>query len=83
MDNDNFKNIIQLHSIEFLKVEEKRILNVDENCNQLVFKGGVMGKIPKQDFGRIGALEGPELKNIQIFFIYHESHSDTCQNLHK
>ncbi len=83
LDVDGFKNVIPIHSSEYLKVDEKRILNVSDSCNQLVFKDGVVGKIPKQDFPRNGALDGPQRKNIQVFFIYHDSHSEICKTLHK
>lgn len=83
LDNSEFKTLIPLHSLEYLKVEDTRILNVDKSCNELVFKDYVIGSIPKIDFGRNGALVTSPKRNITLFFIYHESHGDTCSLLHK
>lgn len=82
LDNSDFKTLIPLHSSEYLKVEETRILNVDKSCNELVFKGGVIGSIPKLDFPTKGALVTSPKPNITIFYIYHESHAEVCKELH-
>lgn len=83
IDNNNFKEIIPIHCKDYLKVDENLILQVNNNCNQLVFKDGVVGKIPKHDFPKYGALETTPYKNIQVFFIYHTSHAEVCKKLHK
>jgi hypothetical protein len=83
LNNAAFKNVIPLHSTEYLEVDKKRISNVSDSCNQLVFKNGNIGKVPKLDFPRYGAFVPSPHKNIQIFFIYHESHSELCKSLHK
>nr|WP_315164069.1 Piwi domain-containing protein [uncultured Flavobacterium sp.] len=83
LDNKDFKTLIPLHSSEYLKVEETRILNVDKNCNELIFKDYVIGSIPKIDFPRNGALVTSPKPNITIFYIYHESHAEVCSSLSK
>ena len=82
LNNVDFKTLIPLHSLNYLPVEETRILYVDRSCNDLVFKGGVIGSIPKKDFPSKGALITSPKRNITLFFIYHENHADTCKSLH-
>ena len=82
LNNPDFKNLIPLHSLNYLPVEETRILNVDRSCNDLVFRGGVIGSIPKLDFPTKGALVTSPKPNITIFYIFHESHADVCLELH-
>lgn len=83
LDNVDFKTLIPLHSLEYLKVEETKILNVDKSCNELLFKDYVIGSIPKIDFPRNGALVTSPKRNITLFFIYHENHAETCKSLNK
>ena len=82
LNNPDFKTLIPLHSLNYLPVEDTRILNVDRSCNDLVFRGGVIGSIPKLDFPTKGALVTSPKPNITIFYIFHESHADVCLELH-
>lgn len=78
---DDFKKIIPLNINYYLEVEAKRIGKVDEVCNELVFKDGVIGRVPKTEFSRKKPLAKPPHRNIELFFIYHESHADICKKL--
>ncbi len=80
---DEFKNIIAINNDNFLEVEPKRIGKVDDVCNELVFKDGVIGRVPKTEFSRKKPLAKPPHRNIELFFIYHESHADVCKKLHE
>ena len=80
--NDDFKQIITVNSDSFLEVEQKRIGNVDEVCNELVFKDGVIGRVPTREFSSKKPLAKSPHRNIELFFIYHESHADICKKLH-
>ena len=82
LNNADFKTLIPLHSLNYLPVEETKILYVDRSCNDLVFKGGEIGFTPKLDFPTKGALVTSPKPNITIFYIYHESHADVCKELH-
>ena len=80
---DDFKSIIPLNVNNFIEVPEQNMGKVNEACNDLVFKDGVIGRIPKLDFPTKKALARPIHRNIEIFFIFHESHKDVVNKLHK
>lgn len=79
---DDFKKIIPINNDNYLEVEPKRIGKVDEVCNELVFKDGVIGRVPKTEFSKKKPLARPPHRNIELFFIYHESHAAICKQLH-
>lgn len=80
--NDEFKKIIPINIDGYLPVPLKNIGKVNDSCNNLVFKNG-NGRVPKLDFSRKKPLKKPKHRNIELFYIYHESHTQECQKLHK
>ncbi len=79
---DEFKKIIPINIEGYLPVPLKNMGKVDDSCNDLVFKNG-NGRVPKLDFSRKKPLKKPKHRNIELFYIYHESHTQECQKLHK
>ncbi len=79
---DDFKKIIPININTFLPVESKRIGMVDDICNDLVFHNNAIGRIPKLDFSYKKPLAKPPHRNIELFYIYHESHKEECKKLH-
>ncbi len=73
---DDFKKIIPINCKYYLPVELKRIGEVSEECNDLVFNGGAVGTKPKYDFRQLKPFKPCTQihKNIHLFFILHRQH---------
>lgn len=80
---NDFKEIVSINRESYLPVEKKRIGEVAKECNDLVFNGGAVGKIPKYDFKKLKPFKPCTQihKNIHLFFIVHQEHTDEAKAL--
>ncbi|MGM5470244.1 Piwi domain-containing protein [Flavobacteriaceae bacterium LMO-SS05] len=80
---DDFKKIIPVNCNYYLPVEKKRIGEVSNECNDLVFNGGAVGQKPKYDFKQLKPFKPCTQihKNIHLFFIVHKQHINEAQVL--
>lgn len=76
---DDFKEIIDLRSQNWVSVPEHRIDYVGSEMNLLQFRNG-FGKMPQMEMVKHQCLQRP--KRYQLFYIFHESHSDFVATLH-
>jgi len=80
---DDFKEIIPVNCKYYLPVEKKRIGEVSQECNDLVFNGGAVGQKPKYDFKQLKPFKPCTQihKNIHLFFIVHKDYMNEAQVL--
>ena len=80
---DDFKEIVSINCKYYLPVEKKRIGEVAEECNELVFNNGLIGKKPKYDFKQLKPFKPCTQihKNIHLFFIVHKNHINEAKDL--
>ncbi|APY12515.1 hypothetical protein BWZ22_15380 [Seonamhaeicola sp. S2-3] len=80
---EEFKEIISINCKYYLPIEKKRIGEVSQECNDLVFNGGAVGTKPKYDFKQLKPFKPCTQihKNIHLFFIVHQDHTNEAKTL--
>lgn len=77
---DTLKDIISINNDDYLPVEVKRVSQVKDECNTLVFKNG-NGRVPKYDFKKLKPFKSTPHKSIHLFFILHKDFADEAYKL--
>lgn len=80
---DDFIKIIPINTKQYLQVPKINIGYVNNACNDLVFEGGLIGRIPKTDFATKKPFEISPHRNIEFFYIFHVSHKNEVIRLDK
>ncbi|MBD3638526.1 MAG: hypothetical protein HUJ25_14330 [Crocinitomicaceae bacterium] len=83
LDNPEFKKVIPLNSTLLTKVDNKRIGQVSEKSNLLLFGEKRPHSVPRKGMEDHGPYGLPDRRNIHLFFIVHNSHTDKAKKLHE
>ena len=83
LENADFKKVIPLKSTDLVIVDQKKIGQVSDKSNVLLFGKRNENFVPRKGMEEHGPYGLPDRRNIHVFFIVHSSHTAKAKKLHE